>query len=453
MWLYFSLLLGSIAVPLSLSFDRRLQFYKRWKFVLPSLIMVALVYILFDRIFTQKGVWGFNPDYISGIHLFGLPMEEVLFFVVIPYASIFLHDAFHEYFPQIRTGKKITLLITAALIVLSILIILFNPDKTYTLYIFSKVLVVLVFSLFDKTRTISVFYITFLIILIPFVIVNGILTGTGIDSEVVWYNNDENLGIRFLTIPIEDFGYGFSMILFNLLFISQLKTINRESVKEKFLTLHNAIRNNPKFVILFFIIFYGVGIIGMTVPFSFPFFQRLIPLALLLTAAGLLIFHEKFESKTYIIYVTVFATSLIFEIIGVTTGVIFGLYYYGESLGLKLMNTPVIIGLNWLLMVYITASLTRRWNLPAILQVPVAAFLMVGYDLVLEQVAPKLDMWYWVNHEVPLRNYIAWFILSLFFHILFRIFNLKTSNKLAFFMFLCQILFFLILLIIFKFLP
>lgn len=83
--------------------------------------------------------------------------------------------------------------------------------------------VVLMLAYFDKTNTISSFFLTFLIILVPFIIVNGILTGSFIENEVVWYNNDENLGIRFFTIPVEDFAYAFSMILFNLLLIGKLK--------------------------------------------------------------------------------------------------------------------------------------------------------------------------------------------------------------------------------------
>jgi lycopene cyclase domain-containing protein len=83
--------------------------------------------------------------------------------------------------------------------------------------------IVLLIAYFDKSKTINAFYFTFLVILIPFVLVNGILTGSFIDGEVVWYNNEENLGIRIFTIPIEDFSYGFSLILFNLLAISFLK--------------------------------------------------------------------------------------------------------------------------------------------------------------------------------------------------------------------------------------
>lgn len=224
MSLYFILLLLSGAVPFLLSFDKRLQFYKQWKFVLPSIFIVAVIFILFDIYHTKTGVWGFNPIYLSGIFLFGLPFEECLFFIVIAYASLFLHFSILEYFPLVKVSEKWTRIITGLLFIISVALVFVFSDKMYTVYIFSKMAVLLAIAYFDKSKTISAFYITFLVILIPFLIVNGILTGSFIAGEVVWYNNDENLGIRFFTIPIEDFAYAFSLILSNLLIITALKT-------------------------------------------------------------------------------------------------------------------------------------------------------------------------------------------------------------------------------------
>ncbi|WP_319589551.1 lycopene cyclase domain-containing protein [uncultured Draconibacterium sp.] len=225
MSLYFILLTASGAVPLLLSFDKRLQFYKQWKYVFPSIFLVALVYILFDVNFTNRGIWGFNPEYLSGSYLFSLPLEEILFFIVIPYASIFLHESIREYFPQLELKDKWNRALVLSLIFLCVLLIIFNTDKTYTFYIAAKLAVALLLSLILKSRITHSFFITFIVILIPFLIVNGILTGSYIDGEVVWYNDSENLGLRVFTIPIEDFAYAFSMILYNLLLIEQLKKL------------------------------------------------------------------------------------------------------------------------------------------------------------------------------------------------------------------------------------
>lgn len=222
MWLYALLLLGSVVVPLALSFDKKLRFSIHWKIVIPSILAVALVYILFDIAFTHAKVWGFNPWYHLPFSFFGLPIEEIAFFVVIPYASLFIHYAFFYYYPQIHPGKRTGQHITIVIIVISATILSLNFSKAYTAYAMSALLVALLISLFDKSMEIVKLYISFLVILVPFIIVNGVLTGTGIDGEVVWYNNSENLGLRFFTIPVEDFAYGFSLLAFNLLTINLL---------------------------------------------------------------------------------------------------------------------------------------------------------------------------------------------------------------------------------------
>jgi lycopene cyclase domain-containing protein len=225
MFLYFILLIASLAIPFALSFDKKLHFYKQWKFTLPAIFIVAIFYIICDIYFTSIGVWGFNPRYHTNINIFRLPIEEWLFFIVVPYASIFLHDAFILYFPKLKLSSKISSILSSLIICSLIIIILLNLQKAYTVYIFSSMILVLVISFYDKQLVINQFYVTFLLILVPFLIVNAILTGSFIESEVVWYNNSENLAIRFLTIPIEDFGYAFSLILFGLLLRNKIKSI------------------------------------------------------------------------------------------------------------------------------------------------------------------------------------------------------------------------------------
>ena len=226
MWLYSLLLFSSLIVPLAMSFDKNMQLYKRWNVVLPSIALVAVVYILADIYLTRLGVWGFDARYNFGIFWFGLPVEEWLFFLVVPYASLFIHYTFLHYFPHLHLKEEVGKSITIVLIILLLIVLFLNFEKLYTAYILSFLLVALALSMFDKSRVIDKLYVSFLIILIPFIIVNGILTGSFINGEVVWYNNTENLGVRFFTIPIEDFAYGFSLILFNLLLIERLSKKN-----------------------------------------------------------------------------------------------------------------------------------------------------------------------------------------------------------------------------------
>ena len=231
MTLYSIILLCSIIVPFALSFDKKLQFYKQLKFLIPSTIFIALFYIAVDVYFSKIGVWGFNPRYHSSIVLLHLPLEEWLFFIVIPYASIFLHDSISLYFTCFQLRESLSKKLTILLIILSLAVVLFNLDKLYTTYIFTLLLLVLLLSFFEKTKIINRYYLTFLVVLIPFVMVNALLTGSFLDEPVVWYTNSETLGMRFLTIPVEDFGYAFSLILFNLFLREKLKSKFSKSIK------------------------------------------------------------------------------------------------------------------------------------------------------------------------------------------------------------------------------
>lgn len=217
MSLYTALLFFSILVPFIMSFDRKVSFFRMWKSMIPSAIIVGAVYIIVDIFFVKNRVWGFNPVYHSNVVILGLPLEEWLFFIVIPYASLFIHYVFVAYFPGIMISNNLVRILAAVIIIFLLIVILFNLDKAYTFFNFSLLILVLIWALFDKSRILNRYFLSFLIILMPFFIVNSILTGTFIEGEVVWYNNAETLGIRLGTIPVEDVGYLFSLILLNLL--------------------------------------------------------------------------------------------------------------------------------------------------------------------------------------------------------------------------------------------
>jgi putative membrane protein len=193
----------------------------------------------------------------------------------------------------------------------------------------------------------------------------------------------------------------------------------------------------------FFIIFYIIGFLGITIPPTRSLFIFLTPFALLISIAYIIYFHQgKYNLKTIAVYISIYFTGFLIEVAGVKTGMIFGHYSYGTGLGLKLMETPLIIGINWLLLVYCTASIFEKRSIPVFLKILFASLLMVIYDLVMEQVAPHLKMWYFDEGEVPLRNYLSWFILAFLMQSLMKLAGVKTENKIADLIFYCQLSFF-----------
>lgn len=176
-------------------------------------MITAIPFIIWDVIFTASGVRGFNPKYISGIFLLNLPIEEILFFFCIPYASIFTYFALNHLIEKDHLFPHQEL-ISSLLIFLLLLFGGYYMNNLYTGVTFMLTGLFLAFIMLKlRTRFMGRFYFAFVFILIPFFIVNGILTGSFIDEPVVWYNDKENLGIRLGTIPLEDVFYGMLMVL------------------------------------------------------------------------------------------------------------------------------------------------------------------------------------------------------------------------------------------------
>ena len=201
----------SIVGPLALSFDKKVAFYKQWKQVFGAMLVPAFFYVVWDIIFTQRGVWSFNNVYITEIRYFNLPIEEMLFFFVVPYCCTFIYACVKSYFPKLQSNKK-TDIIFKSLSLIFFVVACFNVKRDYTFYTFILCSLFILFTLFKRFNQ-AAFLISYFIILIPFLIVNGFLTSI----PVVIYNDAENLGIRIFTIPFEDVFYGMLLVMMNCL--------------------------------------------------------------------------------------------------------------------------------------------------------------------------------------------------------------------------------------------
>jgi lycopene cyclase domain-containing protein len=219
---YFLILAASIAGPLALSFDKKVGFYKKWRILFPTMIIPALLYIAWDIYFTSKGVWSFNETYIIGLRIFNLPIEEVLFFFIVPYCCIFIYECIRCYFPGLANRRLADTILQLLAIGLIITGLVFH-EKRYTSWTFMLcslfIAAIYFFRNYFKDFNGSSFLVSFVIILVPFLIVNGFLTA----MPVVLYNNAENVGVRMYTIPFEDIFYGMLLVLLNISIYEKLK--------------------------------------------------------------------------------------------------------------------------------------------------------------------------------------------------------------------------------------
>ena len=215
----------AVFIPVILSFDRKVHFYTNLKYLIPAIILTGIAFIIWDIIFTEKGIWGFNPVHLSGIYVFNLPVEESLFFVTVPYASVFTYEVFNAYLKK-DLFKKHQLYISIILIITFAGLAILFYRKTYTTITAIILAVFLVLHQFIlKSKYLSRFYFSYMIILFPFLIVDGLLTGSVIKEEIVWYNPQEILGLRIFTIPVEDTVYGMILIMMNVSIYEFLKKL------------------------------------------------------------------------------------------------------------------------------------------------------------------------------------------------------------------------------------
>jgi lycopene cyclase domain-containing protein len=220
-----------ILIPLALSFERRVAYAKKWKYLFPSIFPGALFFIVWDSYFTRSGVWGFSRAYLLGPSVWQLPFEEVLFFFAVPFSCIFIYEVVLYLNKRDPIGVYARPVL-ACIAGISLVIGICNGTRAYTLVNFIALAVIASLQvLFIRGAYLGFFLVAYIITLIPFIIVNGILTN-GIPwislEPVVWYNNAETLGIRFLNIPVEDFAYSLSLFLIDVTLYEFFKNIGRK---------------------------------------------------------------------------------------------------------------------------------------------------------------------------------------------------------------------------------
>ncbi len=206
----------TIFIPFIYSYHGKIRFNEHFGSFFKANLIVALIFIVWDATFTRMGVWWFNENYLLGPSFLSLPLEEILFFICIPFSCVFTFFCLDKFYDLKwnRTAESVFCVVFSAGLLLTGS---FNYDKIYTFITFlSTGMVCLYLKFVARVDWFGKVTLVYGILLIPFFVVNGILTGTGIEDAVVKYNHAENLNLRILTIPIEDAFYGFELILLNI---------------------------------------------------------------------------------------------------------------------------------------------------------------------------------------------------------------------------------------------
>lgn len=202
----------TILYPAAQSFEHRLNYYRKWKFLFLAIIITGAFFIVWDILKTYYGVWSFNDDYLIGIYLFNLPLEEWLFFLTVPYSCVFIYEVLNYYFRKDYLGN-ISLKIGIILGIINIILAFIFYERAYTFVVFLfNGIFLLLHSFVFKFQWLGRFFLAYFVSLIPFFLVNGLLTSI----PVVIYNDAENMGIRLFSIPVEDTMYSMLLFLMNV---------------------------------------------------------------------------------------------------------------------------------------------------------------------------------------------------------------------------------------------
>lgn len=194
-------------------------------------------------------------------------------------------------------------------------------------------------------------------------------------------------------------------------------------------------KNIPLFIIC---VFHIVGFVGFII--NPVYFKSLSPVNLVLSAGLVILMSNQSKWQFYGSLLLVAAMGFFVEVLGVKTEFIFGSYFYGKSLGYKLFSVPLLIGLNWSILLYCTAQLSKFKN--SVINALFGAMLMVVLDFFIEQNAGKFDFWYWKNSIVPLQNYVAWFLISFLLNLLVQKYLAQKPNFTAKAFYFVQLIFF-----------
>lgn len=194
------------------------------------------------------------------------------------------------------------------------------------------------------------------------------------------------------------------------------------------------------------LIIFVVGTIGHLLYTTRELMILLTPYTLMLTMG--LVFYSLFYTKNIKLlfwFILTYLITFLIEVVGVKTGVIFGNYIYGNTLGINVFDVPLLIGLNWVFVILGSILIAEQISKKIIIIILISSTAALTFDIILEPVAIKLDYWNWATGNIPIQNYIAWFVISLIATILFVLMKIKIKSDLTKNYFLIQLLFFLIL--------
>ncbi|MEO3404056.1 carotenoid biosynthesis protein [Mucilaginibacter sp. CAU 1740] len=204
--------------------------------------------------------------------------------------------------------------------------------------------------------------------------------------------------------------------------------------------------NKTRICVIVILLFHLVGLIGFIIPSLIVLFMALVHWHLLLMLGVIIYSHDERDNRFFLFALIIATAGFIAECVGVHTGWLFGNYNYGGTLGSKLFEVPLMIGVNWFLLIYATGVTLKRSRIGnKYLRVIIGAVILTLLDVLIEPIAIRFDYWHWTGGIIPIKNYLCWFLVSAVLLFIFERFDFKRQSIVAAVLFVTQFVFFAVL--------
>lgn len=224
---YLLLDISIILLPVLFSFERRVRYYSKFPSLFISILIIGTLYVLWDIMAHSRGDWAFNEVYLLGSRLLGIPLEEILFFIVVPYSCLFIYEVLNVFIKDHQFPIPQSAFAIAGLVCLGLSLLNYTRPYTRTVLAVCFLVLYMYLAIMPNVLRSKKFWLFIAITYFPFLIYNSILTAL----PVVTYNPKAIWGVRIGTIPIEDFLHSFSMISFYFLVYHYFQVAPRKRVK------------------------------------------------------------------------------------------------------------------------------------------------------------------------------------------------------------------------------
>ncbi len=201
--------IGMIAIPLLFSFYERMSFYKKWASLFPAIIVTAVIFLSWDQWFTEMNLLGFNAKYLLGFYVYDIPVEKIIFSFTFPYTCVFIYEALRSYVRYNETFEELYRWFSLLFFGVACSLLYWFNDRLYTAVTCLVLTLILGTHLVViRRRYMSWFYFAYIACLPLMLLVYGLLSS----KPVIYYNDLENMGVRFMKIPVEQFLYNLVML-------------------------------------------------------------------------------------------------------------------------------------------------------------------------------------------------------------------------------------------------